>query len=98
MIFKVFIAQWNHPVKNDWTLTVKQDLFHLKIEENLTFFKSKSSESFKLFVKRKIIEFEFQRLMTLKTRENWSKMNDLSFTKLEMQKYLLLEKINKSEA
>ena len=49
MIYKVFIAQWNRPVKNDWTVTVRQDLRDLKIEENLSFFKSKSSERFKIF-------------------------------------------------
>ena len=98
MIYKVFIAQWNRPVKNDWTVTVRQDLSDLKIEENLSFFKSKSSESFKIIVKRKIMEFEFERLMNLKDRENRSKMNDLSYTKLEMQNYLMLENINKAGA
>ena len=98
MIYKVFIAQWNRPVKNDWTVTVRQDLRDLKIEENLSFFKSKSSESFKLFVKRKIMEFEFECLMNLKDRVNRSKMNDLSYTKLEMQIYLMLENINKAGA
>ena len=56
MIYKVFIAQWNRPVKNDWTVTVRQDLRDLKIEENLSFFKSKSSESFKIFVNRRIMD------------------------------------------
>ena len=37
MLYKVFIAQWNHPVRNDWSVTVKQDLRDLKIEESLTF-------------------------------------------------------------
>ena len=43
-------------------------------------FKSKSRESFKIFVKRKIMEFEFERLMNMKDRENRSKMNDLRYT------------------
>ena len=56
MIYKVFIAQWNRPVRNDWSVTVKQDLRDLKIEERLTFIQSKSSESFKMYVKSKTLE------------------------------------------
>ena len=44
------------------------------------------------------MEFEFERLMNLKDRENRSKMNDLSYTKLEMQNYLMLENISKAGA
>ena len=98
MIYKVVIAQWNRPVRNDWSVTVKQDLRDLKIEESLTFIQSKSSESFKMYVKSKTLEYEFVRLMKLKGRENRSKMNDLSYSKLEMQNYLNLENINKTGA
>ena len=31
MLYKVFQAQWKYPVKDDWTLMVKQDLKDLKI-------------------------------------------------------------------
>ena len=35
MVFKVFQAQWNHPVKYIWTLTVQQDLKDLKVNCSL---------------------------------------------------------------
>ena len=53
IVFKVFIAQWNRPVKNDWTLTMNQDLRDLNIEENILLLKSKSSESLKKIVNKK---------------------------------------------
>ena len=36
MISQIFCVQWNHPVKNDWSNFVKQDLSDFKIETNLS--------------------------------------------------------------
>ena len=88
MTYKVFITQWNHPVMQDWALQVKKDLSDFKIEPNLSNLKKKSINSFKKFVKLKAHEFEFSRLMQAKMGH--SKTDNLSYSKLELQKYLKL--------
>ena len=93
MVYKVFCAQWNRPVRNDWTVTVRQDLKDFNIEEDLQAIKSKSKGAFKKLVKGKALEFEFTRLMTAKQPR--SKLMDLSYSKLELQEYLKLEHINR---
>ena len=93
MVYNVFQAQWNRPVKNDWTLYVKQDLKDFQMECSLDNVKAKSAESFKNLVKRKANEYEFRRLMSLK--QSHTKLDNLCYTKLEMQEYLKLEKIDK---
>ena len=57
MVYNVFQAQWNRPVKNDWTLYVKQDLKDFQMECSLDNVKAKSAESFKNLVKRKANEY-----------------------------------------
>ena len=43
MTYKVFLTQWNHPVKQDWTLQVRKDLSDFKIEPNLSNLKKNPS-------------------------------------------------------
>ena len=89
MTYKVLLAQWNHPVKQDWTEQVREDLFQFRIEPNLESLKKKSSNAFKKYVKIKAAEYEFRKLMELKHKH--SKMDSLNYSRLEMQKYLRLE-------
>ena len=89
MTYKVLLAQWNHPVKQDWTEQVREDLSEFRIEPNLDSLKNKSSNAFKKFVKIKASEYEFRKLMELKQKH--SKMDSLSYSRLEMQNYLKLE-------
>ena len=96
MTYKVFITQWNHPVMQDWALQVKKDLSDFKIEPNLSNLKKKSINSFKKFVKLKAHEFEISRFMQAKMGH--SKMDNLSYSKLELQKYLKLENLDASGA
>ena len=96
MIHQVFRVQWNHPVKNDWTILVKKDLDDFKIDINLSNIKRKSEWTFKNLVKKKAREYEFNRLKILK--ESHTKLNDLLYSKLETQNYFKLENINTSEA
>ena len=92
MMYKVFIVQWNHPSKNDWTQLVQQDLIDFNIEANLSSIKSKSEWAFKNLVRRKAREYEFGELMKMK--QPHTKLDDLRYTKLEMQSYLKLENMH----
>ena len=96
MIYQIFSAQWSQPTKNDWTSMVKQDLMDFNLEINLSNLKMKSEWSFKNLVKKKAHEYEFNELMN--TKQKHSKLNDLNYTKLEMQRYLKLENLTTIEA
>ena len=96
MINQIFCVQWNQPVKNDWTNFVKQDLIDFKIETNLSEIKNKSALCFKDLVRKKAREYEFNQLMNIK--QTHSKLNNLCYTKLELQNYLKLETVNVVEA
>ena len=86
MLFKVFQVQWNHPVKDDWTLTVQQDLEDFKMNLSLEEMKGKSEWSFKRLVKTKSNEYALNHL--LKMKQKHSKMDNLEYEELKMQNYL----------
>ena len=96
MISQVFSIQWNQPCKNDWTLSVKQDLADFGIEVNLSNIKRKSEASFKNYVKLKAYEYEFNQLMKIKGTH--SKLDNLWYSRLEMQNYLKLGNMNNYQA
>ena len=96
MISQVFSVQWNHPNKNDWTILVKQDLCDLEIEADLSSIKRRSEFSFQNLVKKKAHVYELNQL--LKMKQTHSKMDDLVYSKLEIQNYLKLENVNTKEA
>ena len=96
MTLNVFMAQWKKPVKKDWTNQVKKDLADFRMDVNLFEIKKKSIESFKKYVKVKALEYEFSRLMEIKLKH--SKMDNMNYTKLELQKYLKLENIDANGA
>ena len=75
---------------------MKQDLQDFKIEINLSNIKKKSAMAFKNLVRKKANEFEYNQLM--KTKQTHSKMSSLNYTKLEIQNYLKLGKLNTAEA
>ena len=70
MTYRVLLAQWNHPVKQDWTEQVREDLLDFGIEPSLDSLKKKSSNAFKKFVKVKASEYEFRKLMELKQKHS----------------------------
>ena len=47
LLFKHFNAQWNHPLKDDWTVQVKNDLQDLEIDMTLEKMRKQSKNSFK---------------------------------------------------
>ena len=96
MIHNFFKAQWDYPIKNDWTIQVREDLAEFGISDNLDVIKSKSIVSFKKLVKVKASEFEYNKLQKIKSSH--SKMDNLKYSKLEMQDYFKLENCTASMA
>ena len=96
MLSKTFWTQWQYPVRGDWVLLVEEDLEMFGINNNLTWIKSKSKLSFKAIVKSKAKELALELLLNKK--EKHSKMKNLQYTQIEMQKYLENENIKVSEA
>ena len=96
MLFKVFEAQWKYPIKDDWTLKVKANLKEFGLSTDLDQLKSKSSQSFKRNLK--IVTKKYTLDFLLKKKSSHKKMDDLQYTKLELQPYLKDEKISVAEA
>ena len=86
MLHKVFISQWKYPVKDDWTEEAKANLEELSIDLTLEQLKLKSVNSFKRMVKTKTKEYTLNYLLEMK--EKHSKMDNLSYSNLKLQKYL----------
>ena len=96
MLFKVFQAQLKYPVRDDWTITVKQDLEDLRINLSFEEMKRKSEWSFKRLVKIKTKEYALDYLLKLKGKH--SKMSNLHYSELKIQNYLKNENISIKEA
>ena len=85
MLSKFFMMQYNNPVKGDWTETVRADLKELNITENFMDIRSKTKEAFKKHVKQKARDVALEQLLDKKSKH--SKMKNLEYTELKMQKY-----------
>ena len=96
MLYKFFISQWKYPVKDDWTLEVKENLKELDIDLTLEEIQKKSKNSFKRLVKTKTREYALHFLLDLK--EKHTKMDNLQYTELKLQKYLKNDSIPVPEA
>ena len=66
MLHKFFIAQWDNPVTNDWTETVKKDMEFLNIKYDLDELKMIKQEQFKKLIKKSIQSAAFDYLIDLK--------------------------------
>ena len=91
MLFKFFNTMYENPSKDDWSLQAVQDLKDLKINEDLSYIKSLSAMKFKKMVKMRTTEFALDILNEKKFSH--SKMENLLYTELEMQNYLVTEEI-----
>ena len=98
MLYKFFLAQWNKPVKSDWTMEVRTNLKEFGITDNLENLESMSKNSFENLVKKKAKDFEFQRLLELKLSKAKSKMKNLKYIEFKIQDYLLLKDMNVAQA
>ena len=92
MLYKFFLAQWENPVKNDWTEKVKCDLNDLGISVDIANIESKTQTWFKKSVKAKVKEFALDLLNEIKFKH--SKMDNLIYTELKIQEYLVSENIS----
>ena len=92
----MFKAQWDNPVKDNWTLEVKKNLEELNITLDLEEIKRKSANSFKRLVKTKAKESTLDYLLNLS--EKHEKMENLHYTDLELHNYLKDAKIPEAEA
>ena len=95
MLFKFFMAQWEDPTKQDWTEQIKTDLSDLKLKLSLEEIESKSKTTFKNMVKVKIKEYALDSLNEKKFQH--SKMDDVIFTELKIQEYLVSEELSLSQ-
>lgn len=96
LISRVFYAQDSNPLKNDWSLTCREDLKSLAI--NLTYeeIRDLSKDQFKRTVKRAVSIQAFRYLMTEKTK--LSKVSHIDHAQLEMAEYLQPHKTSLSMA
>ena len=92
MLYKFVVAQWENPSKQDWTEQVRDDLAELGIKDDIPSIESKSQYCFKKLVKTKIKEFTLDLLNVRKFRH--TKMDNLVFTELKSQDYLVSEKFS----
>ena len=96
LLSQVFHAQMENPVRNDWVLQVQKDLQDIGLGYlSMQDIKSQSKESFKSLVKESCAKLAFSNLM--KEKEGLSKMNNLTYGKLEMQEYLSTDKLNSQQ-
>ena len=77
LLFKVFQAQQENPVRNDWCQTVRDDLDKLNINLNNKEIKRIKREAFKKLVKKKCKEASLKYLIKEKDKVE-SKMGKLS--------------------
>ena len=86
MIYKVFKATSENPVKNDFVETCKKYIKQLDIKLTFEEISEMSSNRFKNIVKQKTEEAGFNHL--LKEKNKQKKIVDIEYKKLEMQEYL----------
>ena len=89
MLYKFFKAQYESPVKEDWTEQVRKDLKELNMTEDVSLLKTMSEIKLKTLVKKKIKEHVLECLNEEKLEH--SKMENLVYTELKTQDYLLSE-------
>ena len=96
MLYRVFEAQVENPVKNDWIIQVEDDLTSFDIPKDFDFIRSFKRLKFKEYVKEKAKYAAFEALLKLK--ENHSKVQKLSYSTLKLQDYLFDRQITVNQA
>ena len=90
------LTQEAHPVKNDWTITVKKDLEFLGMSSKFNVIKTIKKETFSKSVKERILACALDHLNLLKSKH--SKSTNLQYNGLQLQSYLKSSAISKNEA
>ena len=96
LVKQVFDIQLKKPVRNDWVLTVKDDLEMLDIKLSFEDIGKESKESFSKLVKERVRSLAFSEFMEEKNQ--LSKLKDLSYNELKMQNYLSAKNVNTDTA
>ena len=77
-------------------MEVRKNLTDFGIPQDLQYLKTKSKLGFKNLVKKKAREFEFKRLLNIKSSK--SKLRSIQYSEFKMQKYLELKTMTASKA
>ena len=97
MLPSVFRAQLRNPSKGDWTELVRKDLVDFDIFLTLKEIKSISAENFKKKVTNACKSYVFKKLINDMRRKDIKKGSNIQYSKLEMQKYLITDKLTTKE-
>ena len=93
LTYRIFQAQVDHPVKNDWVLQVNKDLSDIGMADvSFEEIKKKSKNVFKKDIKVKIRRLAFETLM--KEKETKSKLKNLKYDSLTIQPYLVSDQLS----
>ena len=87
LVFRVIMAQYNKRAKGDWIIDVLKDINDLKIKTDFEFRRSLSKASFKKIVKSQMNLFALKKFQD--QQKNHSKMKNLEYNCLKIQKYFL---------
>ena len=85
MIGRVYFSQKRRPQKDDWFLTVQQDLKELGIEYDENKLKNMNKFQFKIFMKKATEKAAFDFLQ--KIQKKHSKMENIHYNRLNLQSY-----------
>ena len=94
-IRKIYEKQKQDPTKNDWFQLLKKDFLFIEKEIDENEIKSYSKNQYKLLIKGLIQKAAFKYF--LKEKERHSKMNELSYSELRIQPYLIDNRFTKEE-
>ena len=94
-ISKVFWAQENDPISNDWSETIKEDLKTLELNRfSQQEIGSISKIKMKQIIKEACKKTAFKHLVKEIKDRDMSKLKNLKYEKLELQPYLKSNKLN----
>ena len=86
LLHKFYKVQARNPVKNDWSLTIQENLNHLKISLTENQIQNMSKIAFQRIVKESVQTAAFYYLV--KVKDTHSKVAHISYDTLRMQDYL----------
>ena len=95
MLKKFYKTMKENPSQDDWSLTVSADLKELRIMEDLEYLQGISEEKFKKMVKLSVCDHALDQLNEEKFSH--SKMDNLVYTELKIQNYLISEEMSVSQ-
>ena len=95
MLYKFFETMYENPSKEDWTEQAKADLQDFGIKDDFSLLRSVTKTKFKNTVKIKMKEYALDKLNEAKFEH--SKMENLVFTELAIQSYLISDELSLSQ-